>query len=134
MREGRLYLVEPKPTIRSLPLYNPGKSSEEVKREFGLEHIIKLASNENPFGCSPYVLRYLLSRIKNIALYPDGSVSELRKNVSDHLGVNEQQLIFGNGSEEIIQLISRCFLDPHTNIVMADMTFPLYKINGLIEG
>lgn len=126
--------MQPKPTVRGLPVYHPGKPIDEVKQEYGLEHVIKLASNENPFGCSSYVLENLLPGTKKMALYPDGAMRELRKNVARHLGVAEPQLIFGNGSDEIVQLISRCFLEPDTNAVMADLTFPRYKTNVQIEG
>lgn len=126
--------MQPKPTVRGLPVYHPGKPIEEVKQEYGLEHVIKLASNENPFGCSPYVLENLLPGVKEMAIYPDGAMRELRKSVARHLGVAEEQLIFGNGSDEIIQQIARCFLEPGTNAVMADLTFPRYKTNVQIEG
>lgn len=126
--------MEPKQTVQGLPVYNPGKPIEEVKREYGIEHVIKLASNENPFGCSPHVLQHLLMDAKQTALYPDGAMRELKKKAANHLGVTEEQLIFGNGSDEILQLIARCFLEPGTNVVMADVTFPRYKTNCQIEG
>lgn len=126
--------MEPKQTVQGLPVYNPGKPIEEVKREYGLEHVIKLASNENPFGCSPHVLQHLLSDAKQTALYPDGAMRELKKCAARHLSVAEEQLIFGNGSDEIVQLITRCFLESGSNAVMADVTFPRYKTNCQIEG
>lgn len=126
--------MQPKRTVRGLPVYHPGKPIEEVKQEYGLEHVIKLASNENPFGCSSYVLENLLPGAKKMALYPDGAMRELRKNVARHLRVEEDQLIFGNGSDEIVQQITRCFLEPGMNAVMADLTFPRYKTNVQIEG
>lgn len=126
--------MQPKPSVRGLPLYHPGKPIEEVKREYELEHVIKLASNENPFGCSPHVLENLLPGAKQMALYPDGAMRELKAAVARHLGVEEGQLIFGNGSDEIVQHIARCFLEPGTNSVMADVTFPRYKTNVQIEG
>lgn len=126
--------MQPKPTVRGLPVYNPGKPIEDVKQQYGLEHVIKLASNENPFGCSSYVLENLLPNAKRMALYPDGAMRELRKNVARHLQVAEEQLIFGNGSDEIVQLISRCYLQAGDNVITADVTFPRYKTNAKIEG
>ncbi|AQS56709.1 histidinol-phosphate transaminase [Novibacillus thermophilus] len=126
--------MQPKPTVQGLPVYQPGKPIDEVKREYGLQHVIKLASNENPFGCSPYVLEHLLPSAKEAALYPDGAARELREQMARHLGIEEGQLLFGNGSDELVQLISRCYLQPGTNAVMADVTFPRYETNCRIEG
>lgn len=124
----------PKRSVRGLPVYQPGKPIEDVKREYGLKHVIKLASNENPFGCSPFVLENILPDTKKIALYPDGAARDLRDSVAKHLNVQPEQLIFGNGSDEIVQHIARCFLEPGTKTVMADVTFPRYKTNAQIEG
>lgn len=126
--------MQPKETVRGLPVYSPGKPIEEVKREYDLDHVIKLASNENPFGCSPNIRDHLLPDEHEIALYPDGAMRELRKCVAAHLGIAEEQLIFGNGSDEIVQHIARCFLEPGMKTVMAELTFPRYKTNCQIEG
>lgn len=126
--------MQPKATVRGLPVYSPGKPIEEVKREYALDHVIKLASNENPFGCSSYVRDHLLPNAHEMALYPDGAMRQLRNSVADHLGIAEEQLIFGNGSDEIIQYIARCFLEPGMKAVMASLTFPRYKTNCQIEG
>lgn len=127
-------MPKPKSTVRGLPVYNPGKSIEEVKDAYGLTDIIKLASNENPFGCSPAVLENLLPSPEEMALYPDGAMRELRARLAENLNVREEQLIFGNGSDEIIQHIARCYLESGMNAVMADVTFPRYKTNVQIEG
>ncbi|WP_054949629.1 histidinol-phosphate transaminase [Numidum massiliense] len=128
--------MQPKRSVRGLPVYRPGKSIDEVKREYGLRHVIKMASNENPAGCSPYVVENLLPSSNSgqqLALYPDGEMRELRQTAARHLRVEPEQLIFGNGSDEIIQIIARCFLEPGMNTVMAQTTFPRYKTNVQIE-
>lgn len=124
----------PKPQIVGLPVYQPGKPIEEVKKELGLEDVIKLASNENPFGCSPGVRAAIEQEFMNISLYPDGSAAELTEAVAKHLGVNREQIIFGCGSDEIIALIARAFFLPGDETVMADQTFSVYKSNADIEG
>ncbi|MBU8879093.1 histidinol-phosphate transaminase [Bacillus sp. FJAT-29790] len=123
-----------KEQLLRLTPYQPGKSIDEVKKQYGLEKITKLASNENPFGCSERVPGKLNQPLSFFPLYPDGYAADLRTALSGFLKTNEEQLIFGNGSDEIIQVISRSLLGPGTNTVMASPTFPQYKHNAVIEG
>lgn len=123
-----------KKQILGLKPYQPGRSIREVKQQYGLEEVTKLASNENPFGCSPAAAEAVAEHAASYALYPDGYASELRQVVAGHLQVKPEQLIFGNGSDEIIQIISRSLLQPGTNTVMASQTFPQYKHNATLEG
>ncbi|MGJ9382032.1 histidinol-phosphate transaminase [Salipaludibacillus sp. CF4.18] len=123
-----------KSSMVGLQPYQPGKPIEEVKRELGLKEVIKLASNENPYGSSPSVEKAIMEEFQNIAVYPDGYAQELRTKTANLLGVNEQQLIFGNGSDEIILILCRSFLTNEDNIVIADPTFSQYAHNAVIEG
>ncbi|GLB57988.1 histidinol-phosphate transaminase [Cytobacillus sp. NCCP-133] len=123
-----------KEQLLNLTPYQPGKSIDQVKKEYGLDKIVKLASNENPFGCSEKVLFTMNQSPSFFALYPDGYASELRTVLADHLSVKEEQIIFGNGSDEIIQMISRALLGPNRNSIMAVPTFPQYKHNAVLEG
>ena len=127
-------MISSKKSIQGIPVYQPGKSLEEVKRELGLEQVIKLASNENPFGNSPKVWE-ALSQIKNsFHLYPEDSAPLLRQKLAEHLEVDERRLIFGNGSDEVIQMIARAYLEPSLESVMAIPTFPRYETSTRIEG
>ncbi|KGX87959.1 histidinol-phosphate transaminase [Pontibacillus litoralis] len=126
--------MKTKQIVTNLSPYVPGKTIEEVKEAFGLERIVKLASNENPFGCSSYVKKGLQDALDNLELYPDGYAREIRQKLSKRLQVKEEQLMFGNGSDEIMLIICRAFLEQGTNTVMATPTFPQYKHNALIEG
>ena len=126
--------MKPKAAIRGLPVYEPGKPLEEVKRELGLDEVIKLASNENPFGCSPKVKESMASEFDSLPLYPEGTAPELRRALSERLKVDPEGIILGNGSDEIIQMISRAYLEAGDEAVMADKTFPRYKTQALIEG
>lgn len=126
--------MKPKAAIRGLPVYEPGKPLEEVKRELGLDDVIKLASNENPFGCSPKVKERLASEFSSLPLYPEGTAPELRRALSERLKVDPEGIILGNGSDEIIQMVSRAYLETGDEAVMADKTFPRYKTQTLIEG
>lgn len=127
-------MIQPKPNVVRLPVYQPGKPIEEVKRELGLETVIKLASNENPFGCSPAVHEAIKREMANIALYPDGAARELTAALAGHLGVEEGQLIFGAGADEVILMIARAFLRPGDETVMARDTFSQYRHNAEVEG
>ncbi|EGL82869.1 Histidinol-phosphate aminotransferase [Caldalkalibacillus thermarum TA2.A1] len=126
--------MKPKKQITGLAPYNPGKPIEEVKREFNLTRVIKLASNENPFGPSPKVKQAIAEACHNLAQYPDGAAFELRRALAEFYQVHPDQLLFGNGSDEIVQIICRTFLTPDSNAVMAEPTFPRYKANVIIEG
>lgn len=126
--------MQPKPNIVHLPVYQPGKPIEDVKREFGLTEVIKLASNENPFGCSPKAKEAIIKEMDQITLYPDGASVILTEAVSRKFGVDPSQVIFGMGSDEIILMIARAFLCPGDESVMATHTFGQYKHNVQIEG
>lgn len=126
--------MQPKNSVVHLPVYQPGKSVDEVKRELGLDRIIKLASNENPFGSSEQAKQAILQEVNNMSIYPDGAARALTDAVAAHLDVERKQLIFGAGSDEIILMICRAYLVPGDEIVIADQTFPQYKHNAEIEG
>lgn len=126
--------MKPKSNIVNLPVYQPGKPIEEVKRELGLDEVIKLASNENPYGCSPKAKEAIIAELSNVSVYPDGGAAELTTALSEYLGVAKSSLIFGCGSDEVIALITRAFLVPGDETIMADQTFSVYKSNADIEG
>ncbi|MFC0214843.1 histidinol-phosphate transaminase [Paenibacillus chartarius] len=126
--------MKTKSTIVHLPVYQPGKPIEEVKRELGLTEVIKLASNENPFGSSPKVKEAIEAELANISLYPDGGSVALSEVLAEFLGVDTNQLIYGAGSDEIILMIARAYLVQGDETVMATHTFPQYKHNCEIEG
>lgn len=123
-----------KEQLLTLTPYQPGKSIAAVKKQFNLDKIVKLASNENPFGCSPGVLEVLQTNLSGLAIYPDGYATHLREKLSEFLNVAEEELILGNGSDNIIQIISRALLHPNASTIMATPTFSQYKHNAVIEG
>lgn len=126
--------VQPKSAIMDLPVYQPGKPIEEVKRELGLDDVIKLASNENPYGCSEKVKEVIVAETALLNLYPDGASQELVQALSEHYGVNRNQIIIGAGSDDIIMMITRAFLVSGDETVMATPSFPQYRHNAKIEG
>ncbi len=114
--------------IATLRPYVPGKPIEEVQRELGLADVIKLASNENPLGPSPRALDALLRAAAGVALYPEGAAPSLRRAVALAQNMPEDTLVFGNGSDEVLHLLSLSFLSPGDEIVQGDPSFSMYEI------
>lgn len=125
-----------KPEVRSQPIYEPGKPIEDVARELGLERdsIIKLASNENPFGPSPKALKAARVALEQGELYPDGGCFALRRKLAEVMQLAPEQFIIGNGSNEIIELLGHAFLKPGDEVVMGDPAFVVYKLVTLLFG
>ena len=114
--------------IRTLTPYPPGKPIEEVERELGISGSIKLASNENPLGPSPRAMAAVADALRTVHLYPDGSAFYLRRRLAERHGVSPDDILVGNGSNEIIELIVRTFLRPRDEAVMADQAFVIYRM------
>ena len=114
--------------------YVPGKPIDEVKRELGLRDVIKLASNENPYGPSPKVLRAVMREARRLNRYPDGDCFYLRAALSQRLGIAGGQLIFGNGSDELIVQAVRALVDKGDEVVIAKPSFLIYDIAARIAG
>lgn len=118
--------------ILNIKNYEPGKPIEEVQRELGLKEVIKLASNENPLGPSPKAIAALRNSLKNLNRYPDASSYYLKQKLAGKLGLDPSDLIIGNGSDEIITMALRAFLNEGEEVIIADTTFLIYKIASQI--
>src|SRR5256886_13457497 len=114
--------------IASLVPYAPGKPMEELERELGIAGAVKLASNENPRVPSPKARAVLSEAAHTLNRYPDGGGHRLRGALAERWKVTPDHVILGNGSDEIIGLLVRAFLSPGDAAVMADQTFPIYKM------
>src|SRR5680860_632615 len=97
--------IKIKPWIASLPEYVPGGTMEDIKEKYNLKEVYKLASNENIFGPSPKVIDYFKNGIYGINYYPDSYCRELRKKLSLKLEVPQNSIIFGNGTDQIIEMV-----------------------------
>ncbi len=114
--------------------YVPGKPIEEVQEELGISDIIKLASNENPLGPSLKAQEALVKFVTQAHLYPDGSCTALKKSLAAHWHIQPEQLIIGNGSDEILKFIAEAFLQPGDEVVLAEPTFSEYHFVSQLMG
>ncbi|MFO7706501.1 MAG: histidinol-phosphate transaminase [Halopseudomonas sp.] len=118
------------PGVQKLSPYVPGKPVEELAREFGLraEDIVKLASNENPLGPSSAALEAIHSACAELTRYPDGNGFLLKQALAERLGVGTAMITLGNGSNDILELITRAFVSPQHEVVFSEHAFAVYPI------
>ncbi|MBP9721521.1 MAG: histidinol-phosphate transaminase [Gammaproteobacteria bacterium] len=122
------------PYTNNLALYIPGKPIETLAREKNLSKIIKLASNENPFGPSPLVKQAIIDTISQVSLYPDPDQYLLKQKLANLYNINTNQLAIGNGSDELIRLIMQAFVSKENNVIAPKYSFSSYYINSqLVE-
>jgi len=122
-------------SIHSLKTYIPGKSADEVAREFEISDVVKLASNENPFGPSPKALEEIKRRSGELYIYPDQKSILLKEALSSKLGLGADQIVVGNGSDEVMLLIVEAFLSAGEEVIISENTFSLYEsVTNIMEG
>ncbi len=120
--------------INNIKPYSPGKAIDEVKKELGLEIVYKMASNENPLGPSRLAIDAIKENISNIHIYPDGSSLMLKKEIAKKNNIKIEEIIIGNGSDEIIKLLGESFLEEGDTIIMGDPSFSEYDYIGNLMG
>lgn len=120
--------LEVAPHILQIDPYKPGKPEDELVRELGLAHVIKLASNENCLGPSPLAVEAVRKAAERMHRYPDGSGYSLRDVLSRKMTVPLNRIVLGNGSTDIVETIARTYLQPGDNAITADQTFVMYRI------
>ncbi len=114
--------------IRRLAVYVPGKPIEEVQRELGVSEIVKLASNENPLGTSPRALEEIREALSSLHRYPDGGGFAVRRALAERHGVEIDQVILGNGSCEVIEMLARAYLADGDEAVISQQSFVMYEL------
>jgi len=124
------------PALKGLPVYQPGRPIDEVAREFGLPaaDIIKLASNENPLGPSPKALAAMGEVLSRLHLYPDGSAFHLKNRLAAGLALRPENVILGNGSNEIIEFVGHALMRPGAEIVVSQFCFAIYPLIARMMG
>ena len=121
-------MIKPPDYVLGIQPYVPGKPIEELERELGITNSIKLASNENPVGPSPKALEVIRNSCSDINRYPDGAGYYLKRVLSEKLSVSEEELILGNGSNELLNIAARTFLQDGDEAVMAVPSFVVYAM------
>jgi len=119
-----------RPCIQALKPYVPGRSIDDVRAQYNPERIVKLGSNENPLGTSPRVVKAVTAALTDSSLYPDGASRALRQALATHNRVKPEQVIVGNGSDEILLLIALAYLKPGERVVISENTFSEYEFSG----
>jgi histidinol-phosphate aminotransferase len=114
--------------VLSLSPYVPGKPISELEREYGISNIVKLASNENPYGPSPAALAAMHSALAEVWLYPDGSAHELKQALAEHLGVSPACVTVGNGSNELLLMLAESFMTAQSSAVYSQYGFAIYPL------
>ncbi len=116
------------PAIRGLTPYQTGKPIDELQRELGLTRVSKLASNENPLGCSFDVVKACQETLEDMARYPDGAGFELKKSISSLFSLDANGLVLGNGSNDVLELIGRTFAGAGDEVIFSQYAFAVYAI------
>jgi histidinol-phosphate aminotransferase len=123
-------------SVLTIKPYQPGKPIEEVARELNMpeEDIIKMASNENPLGASPLGIQAIKDNAGKVNMYPDGGCYYLKQDLAEHLGVKPENLILGNGSNEVLQIIADTYIKPEDEVIYAEQSFVVYTLATLVVG
>jgi len=122
------------PGVAALTPYQPGKPLRELEREYGIENAVKLASNENPLGPSPAAMLAVRQAVTELNRYPEGNAPDLKAALALHLGISKGQLVLGNGSNEILELLVRVFAGPGRSVVFSRYAFAVYPLLSLAVG
>lgn len=112
--------------LSKLNPYVPGKPMEEVQKEYGLDSVVKLASNENQLGASPKAIEAVKTELGNLNIYPDAGAMELRVELGKKHGLDYENIVVGNGGEQILQIIAQTFINAGDEALMAATTFGIY--------
>ena len=127
-------MIETRPELKNISDYVPGKSIEEICEQYGLKSAVKLASNENPLGPSPKAQKAFCEMASQLHLYPRGNAPHLISAIAKKFGVNTNQIVLGNGSDEIIDMVGKAFLQPGDECIGIRTTFSVYSATADLYG
>ena len=120
--------------VKELSPYLPGKPIEELQREFGINKISKLASNENPLGASIRAIKAATQASFDLGRYPDGGAYNLKAALAELHGINQNEILIGNGSNDVLDILARCFLTSGTEAIFSEHAFAVYAISTKAAG
>jgi len=133
-KQNNKFVHEAAPGVANLNPYVPGKPVSELERELGISDSVKLASNENPLGCSPKAISAINGELGEVARYPDGGGFELRSALAEKHGVDSGCITLGNGSNDVLDMIARVFLGPGKESLFSQHAFAVYPISSQAAG
>jgi histidinol-phosphate aminotransferase len=123
-----------RPSLEALSPYVPGRPIDAVKRAYNLTRVVKLASNENPYGCSPAAREAVVNTLSDTRLYPDGACTALREAVAAKFNIDGKTIVFGAGTDEVIAMLGKIFIEPGDECITASCTFSQYAASVLSMG
>ncbi|MCL6597855.1 MAG: histidinol-phosphate transaminase [Alicyclobacillus macrosporangiidus] len=123
-----------RPGLDRIQPYVPGLTDDEIKRMYGVQRVVKLNANENALGPSPKALEAIAAEANILHLYPDGGSGWLRQAIAEFHGVRQEQVLAGNGSDDIIKLLAETFLEPDDEVVVPTPSFSQYGLGAAIMG
>ncbi len=123
-----------RPQVSNLPSYDAGAQVEQIKTQYGLPSVIKLSNNENPLGISPKISEFLSSKVELLGHYPDPVSRNLQHKLAEHLNVDYEKIIIGNGSENILELLCQAFINNDDRVLTQSPCFSLHEIFPLMMG
>eukprot|EP00130_Batrachochytrium_dendrobatidis_P008633 XP_006683508.1 hypothetical protein BATDEDRAFT_15173 [Batrachochytrium dendrobatidis JAM81] len=126
--------IKPRTVLKNIEPYTPGKPIWELQQELNLDRVVKLASNENPFGPSPKGVEAISSGLAELNRYPDADTVALKEAIATSLDVKEEQIIVTNGADELITLLSEAFLEKDDEIIVPSPSFSEYDFGAHIMG
>jgi len=124
------------PGVQKITPYQPGRPAEEVAAEFGIAKPVKLASNENPLGPSPLAINAIKARqaVHDLARYPDGNGAALKRKIAERHGLAVDNITLGNGSNDILEFVTRAFVNPGDEVIFSRHAFAVYPLATLAAG
>lgn len=126
--------IQARSVLKRMKPYSPGKPIWEVRRELGLDHVVKLASNENPLGPSPKAVEAIRGLLDHIHRYPDAQAADLRATIAGRHELAAEQIIITNGGDELITLVSEAFIEAGDEIIVPGPSFSEYEFGGQLMG
>lgn len=121
-----------RPNLHSIRPYVPGRPAKDVQLEFGLTDVVKLASNENPVGPSPHAVAAAQRVLAALNRYPDGATQDIRHAIAQHMNIAIDSILVGNGSDEVLKMLSETFLQPGDEVIVPSPTFPQYAFGASV--
>lgn len=121
-------------SINHVTAYQPGKFIEETQDQFGLDEVIKIASNENPYGPYPHSIQQMKNEVEKLNLYPDSNFKSLRETLGHLHGISPECISISHGAENMLQTLGKCFIEEKDEVIVPGATYTLYREISKVMG